>query len=157
MDDFQVFVAQARPTLVSFARSLGRSDDAEDIVQTALARLMRFWPRLANEPFGRQYAYAKRTVANTAHTAWRRYGSRVVPTDEVQRPPHDDFGAFSADNLDLWAAFGKLPQHQQKILFLRYCAGRADSEIAEHMGCSSATVRTASFRGLKALREALAA
>ena len=41
-DDFSSFVAQARPSLVHLARLLGRDDDAEDVVQTALARLMRF-------------------------------------------------------------------------------------------------------------------
>ena len=38
-DDFASFVARARPSLVHLARSLGRDDDAEDVVHTALARV----------------------------------------------------------------------------------------------------------------------
>ena len=164
-DDFAGFVARARPSLVHFARSLGRDDDAEDVVQTALARVMRAWPRLAGEPFPRRYAYAKRAVTNAARTYWRRYGSRVALTGDSeleagldrQATGTTDVGSTALDGVSLRRAFRALPAHQQKILWLRYCADVGDREIALHLGCSPITVRTASRRGLQALRAALAA
>ena len=159
-DDFADFVARARPSLVHLARSLGRDDDAEDVVHTALARVMRFWPRLVGEPFPRRYAYAKRAVVNTGWTYRRRYSSRVVLTNDgrPEQPPSPRATDVTAvDNVALRSAFRALPAHQRRILWLRYCVGAGDPEIADRLGCSPVTVRTASRRGLQALRTALAA
>ena len=159
-DDFASFVARARPPLINLARSLGRDDDAEDVVQTALTKVMRFWPRLVGEPFPRRYAYAKRAVVNTGRTQWRRYGSRVSLTGAGQpdQPPSPcAMDATAVDNVALRSAFRALPAHQRRILWLRYCVGAGDPEIADRLGCSPVTVRTASLRGLQALRMALAA
>jgi RNA polymerase sigma factor (sigma-70 family) len=156
------FVARTRPSLVHVARSLGRDDDAEDVVQTALSRLVRAWPRLAGEPFPRRYAYAKRAVVNAGRSYWRQYGSRVTLTRTGQpEPPPDqvpsDAGAVALDNLSLRSAFRALPARQQEILFLRYVANVGDQEIASRLGCSPVTVRTTSARGLHALQAALTA
>ena len=159
-DDFAGFVARARPSLVHFARSLGRDADAEDVVQVALVRVMRAWPRLAGEPFPRCYAYAKRAVVNSSHTAWRRYGSQVVLTEtgEVIQPPSPQQADTTAvGNVALRAAFRALPARQRSALWFRYFLGASDLEIADRLGCSPVTVRTASSRGLQALRAALAA
>ena len=153
MDDFAGFAARARPSLVHLARSNGRPDDAEDAAQTALAAVMLAWPRLSAEPWPHQHAYARRAVVNTCRSEWRRYGSRTVLDEPEETAGHNQ----DDDALDLRSAFSRLPWHQKRIIFLRYVVGLADAEIARRVGCPPVTVRTASARGLRALREALAA
>ncbi len=155
---FAAFAAEARPALVRLAQANGRDDDAEDAVQAALAGVMRAWPRLAGQPLSHLHAYARRAVTNACRTQWRRYGSRVVLgdiSDTLVEGPAYEAPSYE-DRAALREAVARLPLRQRTILWLRYVVGLPDAEIAERVVCAQPTVRTASARGLRALRAELA-
>ena len=155
---FAAFAAEARPALVRLAQANGRDDDAEDAVQAALVGVMRAWPRLAGQPLSHLHAYARRAVTNTCRTQWRRYGSRIVLGDVPEGPAEGAVyeGPAYEDRAALREAVARLPLRQRTVLWLRYAVGLPDTEIAERVGCSPITVRTASARGLRSLRAELA-
>ena len=73
--EFTEYAAARRPTLVRLAYALcGDWHTADDVVQTALAKLYVAWPRVRRS--GAEDAYVRRTIARTAiddsRRAWRR-------------------------------------------------------------------------------------
>ena len=67
----QEFVRAAWPRLLRTAYLLcGNREDAEDVTQAALVRVVRHWRRVerADDP----YAYARAVLVNTANSRWRR-------------------------------------------------------------------------------------
>ena len=50
----------------------------------------------------------------------------------------------------------RLPYRQRAALVLRFYADWPDEQIAEHLGCRPATVRSHVHRGLEAMRKVLA-
>ena len=82
--EFEVYVAAARPRLRRLAYSLcGDWHAADDIVQTALAKLYVVWPRVGRACD--QDAYVRRTVARTtideSRRPWRRESSGLEVHD----------------------------------------------------------------------------
>ena len=62
---------------------------------------------------------------------------------------------LTAEHQLVRAAFAQLPDRQREVLTLRYLAELSDAEIAEATGLSLGGVRSASSRGLAALRTSL--
>ena len=52
----------------------------------------------------------------------------------------------------LWQMPGKLPDRQRAALVMRYFDDQPDAEIAEALGCRTATVRSLISRGIAAMR-----
>ena len=73
--DFAEFVDGSLPSLLRFGYVLtGSAQEAEDLVQDALAKSLRRWRRVrADNPV----AYTRRVMINTHLTRWRRWGARV--------------------------------------------------------------------------------
>lgn len=151
--NFGEFVTGSLPALLRFGHVLtGNRQEAEDLVQEALAKSLRRWRRVtADDP----RAYVRRVMVNTHQTRWRRWGSRVELGD-VPEAAVDDAGLRRSQEWDtLRRALARLPSGQRTVLVLRYLEDLPDSSIAALLGCRPGTVRSRASRGLAALRPLL--
>lgn len=127
---------------------------ADDLVQTAFAKLYVAWPRIQRK--GVEDAYVRRILLN-AHI------------DEVRRPAHDrEVGLL--DGVDrpspttgdpelrdlLVAALQRLPVMQRKVVVLRHLLDLDVRETAHELGISAGAVKSHTSRGLERLQELLA-
>lgn len=154
-DSFADFAAGSLPALLRFGHVLtGSPQEAEDLVQEALARCLRRWQRAsADDPV----AYVRQVMVNAHLTRWRRWGSRVR-LGEVPETAAGDAGLQRSDDWDaLRRALAGLPARQRAVLVLRYLEDLPDTSIAAQLGCSPGTVRSLASRGLAALRPLLGA
>jgi RNA polymerase sigma-70 factor (sigma-E family) len=158
-EEFSAFVLARRPELLRSACLLTAGDwhSAEDLVQTALAKLYVAWPRVRRT--GTQVAYAWRILVN-AHIdevrrpRWRREQSVAAP------PDMPDPGALAAfpDGLDggaVRAALAALPPGMRAAVVLRHWADFNVEETAQILGCSAGTVKSQTAKGIARLRELL--
>jgi RNA polymerase sigma-70 factor (sigma-E family) len=152
---FGDFVAGALPALLRFGHVLtGSPQEAEELVQEALAKSLRRWRRVrADDPL----AYVRRVMVNTHVTQWRRWGARIQ-LGAVPEPVAADGGVSRSDERDaLRRALALLPARQRAVLVLRYFEDLPDPTIAELLCCRPGTVRSLASRGLAALRPLLTA
>jgi RNA polymerase sigma-70 factor (sigma-E family) len=141
--DFASYVAARRPVLLRWARAVtGDPHTAEDVLQTALVRVLAHWDDLRDK--GAADAYVMRTVVRQ-HASWHRQPWRrgevtvaAVPDTEQAR--------------DLWALVGELPAQQRAAVALRYYEQLSVAETAAVLGCSTGTVKSNTSRGLATLR-----
>ena len=133
----------------------GDRADAEDLLQTALERLLRHRRRITGTE-----AYLRRTLYNLAADGWRRRGAwqRKIP---ILRAEHLRGGAGAAldgtatvDQRDeLVQLLRQLPPRQRAVILLRYWEQYSEAETAQVLGCSQAAVKSAASKGLQRLRE----
>ena len=129
---------------------LGDMDDAKDICQTVLIKLLEN-PREFPDPV-QERAWVIRVAVNECKnwrkTAWFR---RRVPLDEslqlAEDPEPEDGG--------LLAQVQALPAMYREVIFLRYYEGYEVKEIAALLGRSPALVSTHLKRGKEKLRNML--
>jgi RNA polymerase sigma-70 factor (sigma-E family) len=151
--DFAEFVDGSLPALLRFGYVLtGSAQEAEDLVQDALAKSLRRWRQVrADNPV----AYTRRIMINTHLARWRRWGARVR-LGGVPEAAANDSGLARGEDWDaLRRALAVLPARQRAVLVLRYLEDLPDPAIAELLGCSPGTVRSHASRGLAALRPLL--
>ena len=74
---------------------------------------------------------------------------------EEEAPGADESSLLGAEHEELRVALAGLPQRQREVLTLRYQADLPDPAIAAATGLSLPGVRSASSRGLAALRTTL--
>ncbi|KPM51099.1 RNA polymerase [Frankia sp. CcI49] len=147
---FEEFVARTGDRLLRCAFLLvGERAAAEDLVQGALERTYRHWPRVS---VGQPEAYVRRALVNAAASRWRSNRIREVPLG-----PHDVVGPPDhADHLlardELIRALMTLPARQRAVLVLRYFDDLPEAEVAAALGCSIGSVKTHASRGLARLR-----
>jgi RNA polymerase sigma-70 factor (sigma-E family) len=146
------FVAERGDRLLHTAALLaGSRADGEDLLQSALERLLRHWRRIAGDPEN----YVRRTLYNLAADGWRRVRQRKAVLFEPA-PPVDP--ATAVDLRDaVVRVLMRLPPRQRAVLVLRYFEQLSEAETAEALGCSVGTVKSAAARGLVRLREMTAA
>jgi RNA polymerase sigma-70 factor (sigma-E family) len=153
--DFAEFVDGSLPALLRFGYMLtGSAQEAEDLVQDALAKSLRRWRRVRVD---NPVAYTRRIMINTHLTRRRMWGARVRLGD-VPDAATDDAGLRRGEDWDaLRRALALLPSRQRAVLVLRYLEDLPDTAIAGLLGCSPGTVRSHASRGLAALRPLLTA
>jgi RNA polymerase sigma-70 factor (sigma-E family) len=145
------------PGLVRLAvLMLGDRPSAEDVVQDAYAELYRRWSRLRDPT--RALTYLRSTVLNRSRSVLRR---RKVALRHDQHPAEpaiwsaehsaEHSAVLSEDRREVLLALTKLPTRRREILVLRFYLDLTDAEIAETLGISRNTVRSAASRGLAAL------
>src|SRR5690242_17265960 len=130
--DFAEFVNGSLPGLLRFGYVLtGNAQEAEDLVQDALAKSLRRWRRVrADNPV----AYTRRVMINTYLTRWRRWGARVR-LGGVPEAATDDAGLRRGEDWDaLRRALAVLPSRQRAVLVLRYLEDLPDATIAALLG-----------------------
>jgi RNA polymerase sigma-70 factor (sigma-E family) len=116
---------------------------AEDLAQVTLAKLYVAWRRIDRRDSVDAYArqVLVRAFLDDRRRPWRR--------EQAAEPDGAD------DRIDLLAALVRLPGTQRAAVVLRYWSDLSITETARIMGVGEGTVKSASSRGLAALREVL--
>jgi RNA polymerase sigma-70 factor (sigma-E family) len=150
-EGFEEFVASGSPRLLRTAYLLTHDRaQAEDLLQTALARAWEAWSRIRGNP----EPYVRRVLVNAYASAWRRRWRGEVPTADLpeRAAPGADPLAELAERDRLWRALGRLPRRMRAVLVLRYYEDLSEAETAEVLGCSVGNVKSQASRGLAKLR-----
>ena len=158
VEDFSLFVAASSRRLLRSAYLLtGDLGAAEDLVQLALEKAYRRWPRIqrAEAP----EAYVHRIMTNAATDGWRRSRRfKFVVLDEARLLPELDVDLERLPTRDLLlAAVRQLPVGQRAVLVLRYFDDLTEAETARVLGCSVGTVKSQHARAMARLRALLPA
>ncbi|MGW4897409.1 SigE family RNA polymerase sigma factor [Kitasatospora sp. NPDC004240] len=155
--DFEEFVAARSPRLLRMAWLLtGDPHLAEDLLQTALARV---WPKWDKISIDRPEAYVRKVLVNSHVSWWRRRWHGELPHGELpERPTNrsDPFEEMVVGQV-VAAAVRALPPRQRAVVVLRYFEDLSVEETAEALGCTTGTVKSQTFRALQALRGKLPA
>jgi RNA polymerase sigma-70 factor (sigma-E family) len=123
---------------------------AHDLVQEALVKAYRHWPRVqqADSPD----AYVRRILLNEVRGRWRRRKSAMPVARFGIEPVVSDAADEIARRDGLLQALLALPMQQRATVVLRYLEGMSERETAALLGCSEGTVKSQSSRALHALR-----
>ena len=153
--ELERFLAERADHLLRTAVLLaGNREAGEDLLQTAVERLLRRWGRIDGDPEG----YVRRTLCNLAIDGYRRAGrwrqkERLLRTE--LRQPQDETGDVDLRDA-LVRLLVQLPARQRAVLVLRYWADLSVAEAAEVLGCSAGTVTSTASRAAARLTQALA-
>jgi RNA polymerase sigma-70 factor (sigma-E family) len=152
---FEDFVRARADSLLRTALLTGqRRAEAEDLVQVALERAYRHWPRICGAEGPERYV--RRILASASADRWRRLGRRpeqALPAAGPGPVVADRTGEI-ADRDYLLRALAGLPPRQRAVLVLRYFDDLSEAETAQMLGCSVGTVKSQAARGLARLRVA---
>jgi RNA polymerase sigma-70 factor (sigma-E family) len=129
---------------------------AEDVTQDAFSGLYRRRETI-REPRA-AISYLRVSVVNGARSVLRKRRTirkhlSLVRPENDHSADHDALAA--AEQEAVRVALLRLPARHREVLSLRFLADLSDAEIAEATGRSTGGVRSASSRGLAALRLAL--
>jgi RNA polymerase sigma-70 factor (sigma-E family) len=149
--DFQEFVVSRGRSLLNAAYLLtGNLADAEDLVQSALAKTYQAWERI--EDRGALDGYVRRAMVNTHISWWRRRKLDEYPTDDLPDTPVDDATVTSETHDALRRAIGRLPQRMRAAVVLRFFEDMTEAEVADVLGVSQGTVKSTVSRAVAKLR-----
>ena len=135
--------------LLVHARRLAGDEHGEDVLQDALLRALRAYPRLRHAEHLRAWLYRVTTSAAMDHHRRRR---REVPSDAIEGPAtHDtyDDGTFEA-------LIEPLPETARSALRLRFVDDLDYDGIASRLGCSTVAARQRVSTAVRTLRESCA-
>ncbi|GAA5130245.1 SigE family RNA polymerase sigma factor [Alloalcanivorax gelatiniphagus] len=151
-EGFTEFVVARQAALLRTAYLLtGHAQDAEDLVQTTLTKVVPAWRRIAENP----EPYVRRVLVNENVSRWRRRrwreeSTELPPEQLADAPDHDEL-------LAVRSALAGLAPRQRAVLVLRYYDGLSEAEIAATLGIAPGTVKSQARDGLARLRQALPA
>jgi RNA polymerase sigma-70 factor (sigma-E family) len=150
---FRAYVAARSPALLRTAYLLtGNRADAEDLLQTALAKTYLAWDRIREQEA--LDGYVRRVMVNTQTSWWRRRRVDEYATDELpERGTGRDAGEDLALHDALWSALAALPKRQRAMVVLRYYEDLSEAETAHVLGVSVGTVKSTTSRALAKLRD----
>ena len=132
--------------LLVHARRLTDDAHAEDVVQDALLRALRAYPRLEHAEHLRAWLYRVTTSAAMDHHRRRR---REVLTEDPPAPPVEaayDDGAFEA-------LIAPLHERARTVLRLRFVHDLDYEQLAVRLGCSQEAARQRVSTAIRTLRE----
>jgi RNA polymerase sigma-70 factor (ECF subfamily) len=135
--------------LLVHARRLAGDEQAEDVLQDALLRALRAYPRLRHAEHLRAWLYRVTTSAAMDHHRARR---RELPTGD---PPvvatHDTYDSGEFERL-----IAPLNETSQAALRLRFVDDLDYDGIAARLGCSTVAARQRVSTAVRTLRESFA-
>lgn len=148
---FRAYVAARSTALLRTAYLLtGNRADAEDLLQTALAKTYLSWDRIRDQQA--LDGYVRRVMVNTQTSFWRRLRPER-PYDELPDRGVPDRTAHSDLHDALWTALSSLPARQRAMVVLRYYEDLTEAETAEVLHVSVGTVKSTTSRALAKLRD----
>ncbi|MEU2160372.1 SigE family RNA polymerase sigma factor [Streptomyces chengbuensis] len=152
---FSSYVRARGPVLLRTARSLtANPNDAEDLLQTALAKTYVAWERI--EDHRALDGYVRRALLNTRTSQWRKRKVDEFSCEELPEPsgpPPADPAERQVLHDAMWRAVMRLPERQRAMVVLRYYEDLSEVQTAEVLGVSVGTVKSAVSRALGKLRE----
>jgi RNA polymerase sigma-70 factor (sigma-E family) len=150
--DFAAYMQARQASLLRTAYLIsGDRHTAEDLTQTAFAKLYLAWDKVRDQ--GSIDGYVRRIVVNEHNSLWRRaWKRRELSSDQLpEHPHHDDHDAGAGR--ELWDLVQTLPRKARAVVVLRYYEELSEAETAEVLGISVGTVKSQASRALSALRE----
>jgi RNA polymerase sigma-70 factor (sigma-E family) len=148
---FESFVHEHHASLFRTAVLMtGNPETAQDLVQTALARVYARWSRIRDEE---PAAYARRIVVNAHRDVWRRNRGRehLVPdTPEPSTAP--DVTDRIVDRDSVIRALRALTARERRVVVLRYLYDLSEAETAAELGMRVGTVKSTTHRAIGKLR-----
>lgn len=154
--DFAAYMEARQPSLLRTAYLLtGDRHTAEDLVQTAFAKLYLAWDKVERRES--VDGYVRRILVNEHNSLWRRAWKRqetstddlsVLPGAEVVHDTYDE-----GLGRTLWDLVLTLPRKQRAVVVLRYYEGLSEAEIAGVLGISAGTVKSQASRAMATLRD----
>jgi RNA polymerase sigma-70 factor (sigma-E family) len=151
-EDFSSYMHARQPSLMRTAYLLtGDRHTAEDLVQTAFAKLYLSWDKVNDRDS--VDGYVRRILVNEHNSLWRRaWKRRETSTDEPpDRPHHDAYD--SGTGAELWDLVQTLPKKARAVVVLRYYEELSEAETADALGISVGTVKSQASRALATLRD----
>jgi len=138
----------------------GQRQLAEDLAQEAFLRVASRLRDVHPDAFG---AYLRRTVVNLVRSHFRharvqrRYADRIEADARIRRQAVEAASSAidSGANEQLWAALQALPVSQREAVVCRFYLDMSEEQAAETLNVRVGTVKSATSRGLHALRAAL--
>ncbi|GAB2828140.1 SigE family RNA polymerase sigma factor [Streptomyces daliensis] len=153
--DFEEYVRTRQEALLRSARRLIADPvEAQDLLQTALARTYGHWDGIADKSLAD--AYLRRVMINTRTEWWRARRLQEVPTGQLPDVRTvDDSTEQHADRALLMEVLMVLAPKQRSVVVLRHWEQMSTEETAEALGMSAGTVKSTLHRALARLREEL--
>ncbi|MFD4789518.1 SigE family RNA polymerase sigma factor [Streptomyces sp. NPDC058459] len=154
--EFEEYVRTRQEALLRSARRLVPDPvDAQDLLQTALARTYGRWEGIADKRLAD--AYLRRVMINTRTEWWRARRLEEVPTEQLPEAPVADSTEQYADRALLMDILTVLAPKQRSVVVLRHWEQMSTEETAAALGMSAGTVKSTLHRALARLREELEA
>lgn len=152
--EFEDYVRTRQDALLRSARRLVPDPiDAQDLVQTALARTYPRWDGITDKTLAD--AYMRRVMINTRTEWWRSRRLEEVPTQELPDASVDDGAEQRADREMLRDVLRVLAPKQRQVVMLRHYRQLSTEETARALGMSTGTVKSTLHRALARLRHEL--
>jgi RNA polymerase sigma-70 factor, ECF subfamily len=167
LDSFNQLVARwERPIYALAYRTLGREEDARDVVQEAFLRAFRGLRGFRGQAKFSSWLY--RITLNLCRDWIRRErrapvvqapegvdpiemaDERMAPTESVE-----DLVARREMTAAVARALAELPEEQRMAILLKEYHGLTFQEIADQLDCPLSTVKTRLYQGLSVLRRRL--
>lgn len=129
---------------------------AEDVVQEAFVALHRHGGRLRDP--NAAMGYVRTAVVNRSRSTLRR---RIVARRHLRvaepevGPASSEAVLLAEEHREVLGALDRLPRHQREVLVLRYWSDLSEAQIAETLGISAGSVKSAASRGIATLRQHL--
>jgi RNA polymerase sigma-70 factor (sigma-E family) len=126
---------------------------ADDLVSTALLKLLRHWRRVSvmDDPDAYVRRILLRCLLDERRRPWRREESWEWPpehrTDAVDGPV--------TDRMAVRSALGALAPRQRAVIVLRFFCDLSVEQAAAELDCSPGTVKSQTARALLAMRSAM--
>ena len=152
--EFEDYVRTRHDALLRSARRLVPDPvDAQDLLQTALARTYGRWDGIADKSLAD--AYLRRVMINTRTEWWRARKLDEVPTEQLPDACVDDATEQHADRALLMDILKVLAPKQRSVVVLRHWEQMSTEETAAALGMSTGTVKSTLHRALARLRQEL--
>ena len=166
LERFEAVVLPHLDAAYTLARYLTRNDhDAQDIVQDASLRALRYFGSFRGTAVGEGRAWLLTIVRNTAYT-WRQRHRGDTLTTEFDEERHSDTVAdehpeavaeAQSERAALRRAIDELPPEFREVIVLRELEGLSYKEISDVAGVPVGTVMSRLSRARGRLEEALCA
>lgn len=153
--EFEAWMSARQHKLLRTAYLLtGDVHAAEDLTQTALAKVYLAWDRVSAAHS--VDAYARKILVNEHTSMWRRlWRQREVVSDTSAYDIAESAQEYDGVGAALWDAVRALPERQRAVVVLRYYEQLSEKETAEALGVSLGTVKSQTSRALDTLRARL--
>jgi RNA polymerase sigma-70 factor (sigma-E family) len=129
---------------------------AEDVVQDAFISLHKKVDSLRDPAAA--LAYLRASVVNLSRSVLRRRQvarKHLKVAEPESTAAADHYVLLRDEHRATLAAVHALPQRQQEVLILRYWSGLSEREIAQTLGISAGSVKSAASRGIASLQQVL--
>lgn len=163
--DIDAFLASVERRAFRMAElALGQREDALDVVQEAMIRLLRYRARPAGEWTPLFWSILRSQITDRHRRngirrrvmVWlgREEESGADPMAALPDPAPDPLGKHVEDQrwLAIGVALRLLPRRQRECFLLREMQGLSVADTARAMGCSEGSVKTHLSRAMAALR-----